>query len=662
MKSKGCLHHGLRTFVRFSPESLNADRKNPEKQGEWAFLYGKTVSFKNFVITIQTPEGRQEQQVASNPMTIGRSYSVDLPLILTEVSRSHLKVYCENRQLFIEDLGSKNGTFVKGKRIQPHQPVPYAPGESISLGKGKESISIVAEFLAQSSTPPPLDSESTKEERALPPPLEQSERLSESSFSQLMEMENPFRSSGKPKRPEEFEPFYEQKFQLEAEIRELQSQLQEVAEQSKGLEFEVEALLAQKKELSVENADRKLKLQELKKQISGLEEEWRSKADVLLKEQAKIKAELQQELQQMKTLFDSRRQELEQVEHQLRDSKDQNLAMKKRETDLRRSIEELEGRRSLLENQVFQLEGKHAQLNSEVGRKEEIMAEIQVEAENFFVERQNELLEERQSLESLSEKRMLEVEMEMADLKAKRVREMEDLLKDQEGKFKQQQEALTEELIVRMVSALNHQIRSKLEAGEAERALKELRSEVPHLVRCTLTGETYEAPAPAKKTEFVNPWRIWKSVQAHPRRWSSAVAGFVLILLVVGLRPELQELDFASLTAPGPASYTERFSDDTYFAFENDEKNKKAWKAELNRLLVSELGFETRQADQYWQEERKLLQTLHGIHKRGTEDHVEQMRQAEERFQTQVAKIFDDATVYSRIQQTKSRFSNSQNR
>jgi DNA-binding NtrC family response regulator len=65
---------------------------------------------------------------------IGRSDEVDLKLSGNSVSRRHALLRVHADAITLEDLGSSNGTIVRGERTTPHQAVSLIPGESFLIG------------------------------------------------------------------------------------------------------------------------------------------------------------------------------------------------------------------------------------------------------------------------------------------------------------------------------------------------------------------------------------------------------------------------------------------------------------------------------------------------------------------------------------------------
>ena len=88
-----------------------------------------------FKITLHTSKGQFEELVSGESIELGRNISADLPVMASGVSRSHLKVYVKGPSIMIKDLGSTNGTYIKGERIEPHKELEYSTGTRISLGQ-----------------------------------------------------------------------------------------------------------------------------------------------------------------------------------------------------------------------------------------------------------------------------------------------------------------------------------------------------------------------------------------------------------------------------------------------------------------------------------------------------------------------------------------------
>ena len=51
------------------------------------------------------------------------------------ISRRHAKITRRGREVFIEDLGSMNGTFVNRKKLTPYLPEALRNGDQLQLGK-----------------------------------------------------------------------------------------------------------------------------------------------------------------------------------------------------------------------------------------------------------------------------------------------------------------------------------------------------------------------------------------------------------------------------------------------------------------------------------------------------------------------------------------------
>ncbi|MDR2595544.1 MAG: FHA domain-containing protein [Fibromonadaceae bacterium] len=79
-------------------------------------------------------ESRQTLQIPENGLLIGRSPYCDLYLPDEFISARHCKIFFENesQDLFIEDQGSTNGTFIDGTQVEKKSPLKE--GQRIQIG------------------------------------------------------------------------------------------------------------------------------------------------------------------------------------------------------------------------------------------------------------------------------------------------------------------------------------------------------------------------------------------------------------------------------------------------------------------------------------------------------------------------------------------------
>jgi ABC-type multidrug transport system ATPase subunit/pSer/pThr/pTyr-binding forkhead associated (FHA) protein len=85
------------------------------------------------------------EQMASNVITIGRTPDNQIVVPHPQASARHAVIVNQNGQLFLEDKGSANGTFVRGQRIAPGQRVPIQNGEKVFIGPMPLLISIAGQ-------------------------------------------------------------------------------------------------------------------------------------------------------------------------------------------------------------------------------------------------------------------------------------------------------------------------------------------------------------------------------------------------------------------------------------------------------------------------------------------------------------------------------------
>jgi pSer/pThr/pTyr-binding forkhead associated (FHA) protein len=98
-----------------------------------------------YTVTVQRKDQIMTKIVNEESFTIGRS--VDCAISLTEdsISRVHLTVYRRQGQVWIEDKGSSNGTFVNNVKMAQNVLVNVVPEDKIRIGKSDYIVSLLLE-------------------------------------------------------------------------------------------------------------------------------------------------------------------------------------------------------------------------------------------------------------------------------------------------------------------------------------------------------------------------------------------------------------------------------------------------------------------------------------------------------------------------------------
>jgi len=73
--------------------------------------------------------------ILSNQITIGRSTNNSISIPDSKISRNHLLIVRDGNILRVKDLGSTNGTYIGGKRIQPQLFYTVGSNSNIKIGR-----------------------------------------------------------------------------------------------------------------------------------------------------------------------------------------------------------------------------------------------------------------------------------------------------------------------------------------------------------------------------------------------------------------------------------------------------------------------------------------------------------------------------------------------
>lgn len=96
----------------------------------------------------KTVIGQIDMGGAGGIKSIGRTPDNDITISHPQVSSKHAVLHVQGQNLFLEDRGSSNGTYVRGQRIPAGQKVPVQNGEKVFIGPMPLLIQVEAEHVA----------------------------------------------------------------------------------------------------------------------------------------------------------------------------------------------------------------------------------------------------------------------------------------------------------------------------------------------------------------------------------------------------------------------------------------------------------------------------------------------------------------------------------
>jgi hypothetical protein len=74
---------------------------------------------------------------------LARKVTVVLPPDYSGISSIHCCIIVKNNQVFVQNLGATNGTYLNGERLKPHQETPAHEGDKIGLANYEFTIEVV---------------------------------------------------------------------------------------------------------------------------------------------------------------------------------------------------------------------------------------------------------------------------------------------------------------------------------------------------------------------------------------------------------------------------------------------------------------------------------------------------------------------------------------
>lgn len=84
------------------------------------------------LVVVDPPEQKGRQFELDDEITVGRAAGCQITLDDTYVSQLHARIFRRDGQIFVEDLGSTNGTYLNRKKLT--SPTVYKKGDQLQVG------------------------------------------------------------------------------------------------------------------------------------------------------------------------------------------------------------------------------------------------------------------------------------------------------------------------------------------------------------------------------------------------------------------------------------------------------------------------------------------------------------------------------------------------
>ena len=115
--------------MRLASIAEDPDGENPFQEARTMDISARSTDFGYAPVTQPARRDRamllrmdgvgagQVVSISQMPYSVGRHATNNLPIDDDSISRFHARFVCEDGEYFVEDLGSRNGTFIQGKRV-----------------------------------------------------------------------------------------------------------------------------------------------------------------------------------------------------------------------------------------------------------------------------------------------------------------------------------------------------------------------------------------------------------------------------------------------------------------------------------------------------------------------------------------------------------------
>lgn len=113
-----------------NPNAESGTSAHPQQRTAIIFILGM-VERINFDVSPKVILGRYDRHLKTTDQVDLSHYGA----VERGVSREHCQLSLKDDQLTVMDLGSSNGTYIAGNRLEPHRPYVLNKGEELLLGR-----------------------------------------------------------------------------------------------------------------------------------------------------------------------------------------------------------------------------------------------------------------------------------------------------------------------------------------------------------------------------------------------------------------------------------------------------------------------------------------------------------------------------------------------
>jgi pSer/pThr/pTyr-binding forkhead associated (FHA) protein len=317
----------------------------------------------------------QEIELSPDPITIGRASACNIRIADAGVSSKHAKIWCEDGQYFLMDLGSTNGTFVNDRDVDREQ---LSDGDVITFGMTK------AAFVGEKPRAR-LNPNRPQQRVAVPAPRNPA-RAGAVAMAEAPEgivTDEPRRSASPSLRAEvktqdELEIatlrgkvafFEEENRKLKLQMKQVQEQAaQEAAASARADAEKIRSLLKQRKE-ELKKLQKELDEKETYYSPAELERERKRMEAAIEADRRRETETLQRQLKDLEHRVAIRGAESDTVARQLREKDDLIKMLSDREDELQKEIKSRDEKAAKAHEE---LNGSRDQLNAAAGKEKEL--------------------------------------------------------------------------------------------------------------------------------------------------------------------------------------------------------------------------------------------------------------------------------------------------